>query len=143
MSGNRVALGAAVAAGYTLGRTRKARLALAVGTYLAGRSLGVAPGRAPADHPPGTRQLQELADQVRGELLTAGRAAVNAVVDRRLTRAADTLRHRTDALVRGDAPRRPSGDRSEERSAEWYDEEYGEEYGDEYGDSASGARRGR
>ncbi|MFJ3334601.1 hypothetical protein [Streptomyces sp. NPDC086766] len=136
MSGNRIALGAAVAAGYALGRTRRARLALAVGTYLAGRSLGVAPGRTSAGP---QRQLQELAEQVRGELLTAGREAVTAVVDRRLTRAADTLRHRTDALVRGDGPGRPS----EERSAEWYDEENGEEYGHENGDSASGARRGR
>ncbi|MFF8946081.1 hypothetical protein ACF1A5_28215 [Streptomyces sp. NPDC014864] len=139
MSGDRVALGAAVAAGYALGRTRKARLALAVGTYLAGRGLGVAPGRASADHPRGMPQLQELVDQVRGELLTAGRAAVTAVVDRRLTRAADTLRHRTDALVRGDAPGRPCGERSDERYAERYDEEFGEEYGH----SASGARRGR
>lgn len=40
---NKVALATAVAAGYALGRTRKAKLALTVGTYLAGRRFKLSP----------------------------------------------------------------------------------------------------
>ncbi|MGW0348756.1 hypothetical protein ACWDX8_19355 [Streptomyces anthocyanicus] len=102
MNDSRTAMAAAVAGGYLLGRTKKAKLAFAVGSYLVGRRVGLSPGqvlgqglgslqRAP--------QFQELTDQVRGELLSAGRAAVTAAANRRLTTLADTLRDRTDALT--------------------------------------------
>ncbi len=95
-------MAAAVAGGYLLGRTKKAKLAFAVGSYLVGRRVGLSPGqvlgqglgslqRAP--------QFQELSEQVRGELMTAGRAAVTAAANRRLTGLADSLRERTDALA--------------------------------------------
>ncbi|MFC8102887.1 hypothetical protein [Streptomyces sp. NPDC057363] len=102
MSDSKAAMAAAVAGGYLLGRTRKARLALAVGTYLVGRRVGLTPGRVLSQGLAGlqqTPQLQELTDQVRGELLTAGRAAVTAAANRGLTGLADTLRDRTDALT--------------------------------------------
>ncbi|MFA3878164.1 hypothetical protein ABS735_31705 [Streptomyces sp. MMCC 100] len=110
MNDSRTAMAAAVAGGYLLGRTKKAKLAFAVGSYLVGRRVGLSPGqvlgqglgslqRAP--------QFQELTDQVRGELLTAGRAAVTAAANRRLTGLADTLRDRTDALT--DESRRDDG----------------------------------
>ncbi|MET9778116.1 hypothetical protein ABZ023_28340 [Streptomyces sp. NPDC006367] len=107
MNDNRAALAAAVAGGYLLGRTRKAKLALAVGSYLAGRRLGLSPGRVLSQglgQLPLTPQFQELSDQVRGELLTAGRAAVTAAAGRKLTGLADALRDRTDALT-GAGPR--------------------------------------
>ncbi|MFI8946388.1 hypothetical protein ACIGO6_07690 [Streptomyces sp. NPDC053750] len=102
MSDNRAALAAAVASGYLLGRTKKAKLAFVVGSYLAGRRLGLAPGQVLSQglgRLQQAPQLQELSDQVRGELLTAGRAAVTAAANRRLTGLADTLRDRTDALT--------------------------------------------
>lgn len=102
MSDNRAAMAAAVASGYLLGRTKKAKLALVVGSYLAGRRLGLAPGQVLSQglgRLQQAPQLQELSDQVRGELLTAGRAAVTAAANRRLTGLADTLRDRTDALA--------------------------------------------
>ncbi|GAA3965161.1 hypothetical protein GCM10022384_16220 [Streptomyces marokkonensis] len=102
MSDSKAAMAAAVAGGYFLGRTRKARLAFAVGSYLVGRRVGLTPGRLLSQGLAGlqqTPQLQELTDQVRGELLTAGRAAVTAAANRRLTGLADTLRDRTDALT--------------------------------------------
>ncbi|MEU1056452.1 hypothetical protein [Streptomyces sp. NPDC005876] len=111
MSDNKAALAAAMAGGYLLGRSRKARLALAVGTYLAGRRFGLTPGQMLGQglgRLQGVPQLQELTDQVRGELLTAGRQAVGAAADRRLTRLADALRDRTDAL--GGTPDRQEGD---------------------------------
>ncbi|MFG2320165.1 hypothetical protein [Streptomyces tendae] len=102
MNDSRTAMAAAVAGGYLLGRTKKAKLAFAVGSYLVGRRVGLSPGqvlgqglgslqRAP--------QFQELSDQVRGELMAAGRAAVTAAANRRLTGLADSLRERTDALA--------------------------------------------
>ncbi|MGW2131264.1 hypothetical protein [Streptomyces coelicoflavus] len=102
MNDNRTAMAAAVAGGYLLGRTRKAKLAFAVGSYLVGRRVGLSPGQVLGQGLGGlqrTPQFQELTDQFRGELLTAGRAAVTAAANRRLTSLADTLRDRTDALT--------------------------------------------
>ncbi|MGP2436265.1 hypothetical protein [Streptomyces sp. JW3] len=101
MSDNRAALAAAVAGGYLMGRTKKAKLAFAVGSYLTGRRLGLAPGQVLSQGLGRLQQVpqfQELSDQVRGELLTAGRAAVTAAASRRLDRFADALRERTDTL---------------------------------------------
>ena len=133
MNDNRTALAAAVAGGYLLGRTRKAGLALAVGSYLAGRRLGLSPGRVLSQglgRLQQTPQFQELTDQVRGDLLTAGRAAFTAAANRRLTGFADALRDRTDALT--DASR--GSDEEEYDDAEYYDTEYSaRDYEDEDG----------
>ncbi|MFJ8146478.1 hypothetical protein ACIQ6R_15615 [Streptomyces sp. NPDC096048] len=102
MSDSKAVMAAAVAGGYLLGRTKKAKLAFVVGSYLMGRRIGVSPGQVLSQGLAGlqrTPQLQELTDQVRGELLTAGRTAVTAAANRRLTGLADTLRDRTDALT--------------------------------------------
>ncbi|MGQ4471879.1 hypothetical protein ACN6K6_004661 [Streptomyces violaceoruber] len=124
MNDSRTAMAAAVAGGYLLGRTKKAKLAFAVGSYLVGRRVGLSPGqvlgqglgslqRAP--------QFQELTDQVRGELLTAGRAAVTAAANRRLTTFADTLRDRTEALT-GEDRRDDDSDENGDEDA-YFDEE--------------------
>ncbi|ALC20005.1 histone protein [Streptomyces pristinaespiralis] len=98
---NKVALAAAVAGGYVLGRTKKGRMALAVGTYLAGRRTGLDPQKLMAqgmktlkDAP----QLAGLGDQVRGELLDAGRQALAATADRKMAGLADVLHERTMRL---------------------------------------------
>ncbi|CAM5442967.1 hypothetical protein STENM327S_06534 [Streptomyces tendae] len=125
MNDNRTAMAAAVAGGYLLGRTKKAKLAFAVGSYLVGRRVGLSPGqvlgqglgslqRAP--------QFQELSDQVRGELLSAGRAAVTAAANRRLTGLADSLRDRTDALT---------GEGRRDDARDGYDDSWDEEAPDE------------
>ncbi|MGC0387174.1 hypothetical protein [Streptomyces sp. SAI-129] len=108
MNDSRTAMAAAVAGGYLLGRTKKAKLAFAVGSYLVGRRVGLSPGQVLGQGLGSLRQapqFQELSDQVRDELLTAGRSAVTAAANRRLTGLADSLRDRTDALTgagRGD-----------------------------------------
>jgi hypothetical protein len=98
---NKVALAAAVAGGYVLGRTKKGRMALAVGTYIAGRRTGLDPQKLMAqgmktlkDAP----QLAGLGDQVRGELLDAGRQALAATADRKMAGLADVLHERTIRL---------------------------------------------
>ncbi|MFD4260141.1 hypothetical protein ACFWR9_21615 [Streptomyces sp. NPDC058534] len=108
MSDNKTALAAAMAGGYLLGRTKKGKLAFAVGSYLAGRRIGLSPGDLLSQGLGGLQQapqIRELTEQLRGELLTAGRTAATAAANRRLTGLADTLRDRTDALTgagRGD-----------------------------------------
>ncbi|MDV6287426.1 hypothetical protein R2F25_03150 [Streptomyces sp. UP1A-1] len=102
MNDSKAALAAAVASGYLMGRTKKAKLAFAVGSYLMGRRIGLTPGQVLSQGLSGIQrnpQLQELTDQVRGELLTASRTAVTAAANRTLTGLADNLRDRTDALT--------------------------------------------
>ncbi|MFE1025556.1 hypothetical protein ACFW5I_13445 [Streptomyces sp. NPDC058818] len=127
MSDSKATMAAAVAGGYLLGRTKKAKLAFVVGSYLMGRRIGLSPGQVLSQGLAGlqrTPQLQELTDQVRGELLTAGRTAVTAAANRRLTGLADSLRDRTDALT--GAGRRDDGGYEDDDGPEedaYFDEE--------------------
>ncbi|MCW1098671.1 hypothetical protein OJ963_33055 [Streptomyces sp. RS2] len=124
MNDSRTAMAAAVAGGYLLGRTKKAKLAFAVGSYLVGRRVGLSPGQVLGQGLGSlqrTPQFQELSEQVRGELLTAGRAAVTAAANRRLTGLADTLRDRTDALT-GEGRRDDGRDEHGDRDGSWDEE---------------------
>lgn len=82
----------AVAAGYLLGRTKKLRLAITVGSVLAGgRLAGGGSGnllRSLADNP----QVAELQDQLRGQLLRAAKSAAINVTTNRLESLTDSLR---------------------------------------------------
>lgn len=107
----KLALAAAVAGGYVLGRTRKAKLAFGMATYLLGRRIGVSPQqllaegvRRLADSP----QFSQLGDQIRGELKDAGLA--------RLDSLADALHERTQLL--GVAPEAPEDEYEDEEHVE-------------------------
>ena len=72
---NRTGLGLAIGAGYLLGRTKKLKMALAVGGMVAGKKLNLSPravadlvGQQLRDNP----QFKELGDQLRGDLGVAG-----------------------------------------------------------------------
>ena len=100
---NRTGLGLAIGAGYLLGRTKKLKMALAVGGLVAGKKLNLSPravadlvGQQLRDNP----QFKELGDQLRGDLRGAGKAASGALVERQLGALADRLHGRT-AEVRG------------------------------------------
>ena len=100
---NRTGLGLAIGAGYLLGRTKKLKMALAVGGLVAGKKLNLSPravadlvGQQLRDNP----QFKELGDQLRGDLRGAGEAASGALVERQLGALADRLHGRT-AEVRG------------------------------------------
>ncbi|MGC4982719.1 histone H1-like repetitive region-containing protein [Streptomyces sp. DT193] len=77
----KIALAAAVAGGYLLGRLKKGRLTFAVATYLAGRRFGLDPQQLATE---GLKRLSEvpavaeLQDQLRGELMNAGHEALAA-----------------------------------------------------------------
>ncbi|MEU0435268.1 histone protein [Streptomyces sp. NPDC006290] len=95
-------LAAAVVGGYVLGRTKKGRMALSIATYLAGRRFGLEPRQLAAE---GMRrlgeipQVAELQEQLRGEVLEAGRKAMSAAADRGMSTLADTLSDRTSRLL--------------------------------------------
>ncbi|MHC3468852.1 DNA primase [Streptomyces sp. 7R007] len=95
---NRVGLGLAVGAGYVLGRTKKLKMAFAVGTLVAGKRMNLSP-RAVADlvsqqllkNP----QFKEIGDQLREDLRGVGKAASGAMVERQIDALADRLHGRT------------------------------------------------
>ncbi|MEU2160044.1 hypothetical protein [Streptomyces sp. NPDC019208] len=95
---NGLAVGLAVGAGYVLGRTRKAKLALAVGTVVVCRRLDMGPRELVGvfSHPfRSIPQFKDIGDQLREDLRGVGSAAVGAVVNRQLHGLADRLRERT------------------------------------------------
>ncbi|MET8112231.1 histone protein [Streptomyces prasinus] len=130
---SKAALGAAVIGGYLLGRTGKGRLALTVATYLAGRRFGLAPRQLAAE---GVRRLGEvpqfaqLQDQLRGEVLEAGRKAMTATANRSLSSLADSLSDRTARLTK---PPREEDEGEGEDVEDEYEEEEGEETPDDEG----------
>ncbi|MFD7133503.1 DNA primase [Streptomyces sp. NPDC059894] len=95
---NRVGLGLAIGAGYALGRTKKMKLALAVGSLVAGKRLKPSPkaladllSQQLRDNP----EFKELGDQLRQDLRGVGKAASGAMVERQVTALADRLHGRT------------------------------------------------
>ncbi|MEU2280490.1 DNA primase [Streptomyces sp. NPDC013178] len=129
---NRMGLGLAVGAGYVLGRTKKLKAAVAVGSLVAGKKLNLTPraladlvSRQLAENP----QYKEIGDQLRQDLRGVGKAASGAVVERRMDALADRLHGRT-AQVRDkvagvvpEASRKRSRDDEEEADEEYEEPE--------------------
>ena len=117
-------VGTAVAAGYVLGRFKKLRLALVVGSAMANKEVRVAglnllnQGTQRLTTSPEIRRLSTLASE---QLLDAGRTAVVAAAASSIDRVSDRLRARTDLL------RERSGHLTEELEDVYPDEEYPEE----------------
>jgi hypothetical protein len=110
---------AAVASGYLLGRTKKLKLAIAVGGLLAGKRIATDPRaivQQLADVVEQNPELSRLSDQVRGKLVTAGREAAVAAASNRLNRVSDSIRDRTDRML-------SAGSRQDEDEAGTEDEE--------------------
>ncbi|MDX3568114.1 DNA primase [Streptomyces sp. ID05-47C] len=95
---NRVGLGLAIGAGYVLGRTKKMKLAFAVGSMVAGKRLNLTP-RALADvvsqQLKDNPQFKEIGDELRQDLRGVGKAASGAMVERQMNALADRLHSRT------------------------------------------------
>ncbi|MFJ4206329.1 DNA primase [Streptomyces sviceus] len=132
---NRIGLGLAVGAGYFLGRTKKLKMAFAVGTLVAGKRMHLSP-RAVADlvsqqllkNP----QFKEIGDTLREDLRGVGKAASGAMVERQIDAIADRLHGRT-AQVRdqlsGVAPEVPGLSDDEDEESEGDEEPEEEETG--------------
>jgi len=110
-----------VAGGYLLGRTKKMRLAITLGSMLAGQRIATNPqallaqGNKLVESNP---ELQKLQDEVRGRLMDAFKAAA-------LTTATSRLESITESL-RG-VPELQSSDEEEEEGEEPEDEYESEE----------------
>ncbi|MET7907241.1 DNA primase [Streptomyces avermitilis] len=95
---NRIGLGLAIGAGYVLGRTKKMKLAFAVGTMVAGKRLNLTP-RALADlvsqQLQNNPQFKEIGDELRQDLRGVGKAASGALLERQIEGLADRLHGRT------------------------------------------------
>ncbi|MGW2518378.1 DNA primase [Streptomyces sp. NPDC001617] len=140
---NRVGLGLAVGAGYVLGRTKKMKLAFALGTLVAGKRMHLTP-RGVADlvsqQLQNNPQFKEIGDQLREDLRGVGKAASGAMVERQIDALADRLHGRTaevrDQLegVTDQVPGLDLDDDEEAEEEETEDEEQREEYDDEESD---------
>ncbi|MFE5113811.1 histone protein [Streptomyces sp. NPDC056663] len=121
----KVALAAAIAGGYLLGRTKKGKLALSVATYLAGRRFGLEPRQLATE---GMRrlgeipQVAELQDQLKGEFLEAGRKAVTSAATRGVGTLTETLSDRTASLGKKEEEK-PKDEEEEEEPEEEEEEE--------------------
>ncbi|MFI8192767.1 DNA primase [Streptomyces sp. NPDC085946] len=95
---NRVGLGLAVGAGYLLGRTKKMKLAVAVGTAVAGKRMNLSPkmlADLASQQLKANPQFKEIGDQLRQDLRGVGKAASGALVERQIDALADRLHGRT------------------------------------------------
>jgi hypothetical protein len=138
---NRIGLGLAVGAGYVLGRTKKAKLAFAVGTMVAGKRMRLNP-RALADlvsqQLQNNPQFKEIGDQLRGDLRGVGKAASGALVERQIEGLAGRLHGRTSQVrdqlagATPDLPGRGGKDRDDED--EYADDDESADSRDEYDD---------
>jgi hypothetical protein len=90
-------IGAAVAGGYLLGRTKRGRLALGLAMLLAGYrpSTQLRKGLLQLTE---NAELGQLTSQLRGPLALAGRKAAEAVIAAQAARLTDQLSRRTEAL---------------------------------------------
>ncbi|MYR43845.1 DNA primase [Streptomyces sp. SID5910] len=143
---NRMGLGLAVGAGYLLGRTKKLKMAVAVGTMVAGKKLNLTPkgiAELVSSQLQNNPQFKEIGDQLRTDLRGVGKAASGAMVERQIDALADRLHGRTaqvrDQLsgVASAAPGVGSDSRDSEDSedSEYEDEERDEEPRGESDDS--------
>ncbi|MFJ8189302.1 DNA primase [Streptomyces sp. NPDC096094] len=95
---NRVGMGLAVGAGYLLGRTKKLKLAVAVGTMVAGKKMNLTPkgiAELVSTQLQNNPQFKEIGDQLRTDLRGVGKAASGAMVERQIDALADRLHGRT------------------------------------------------
>ncbi|WP_333744310.1 DNA primase [Streptomyces ardesiacus] len=131
---NRMGLGLAIGAGYLLGRTKKLKFAVAVGSMVAGKKLNLTP-KGVAELVSGqlqnNPQFKEIGDQLRTDLRGVGKAASGALVERQMGALADRLHGRT-AQVRdelsGVASRAPAAGSDDSRDSEASEDSEQDEY---------------
>ncbi|HET7357358.1 MAG TPA: hypothetical protein VFJ09_11845 [Nocardioidaceae bacterium] len=93
---------AAVAGGYLLGRTKKLKLAITVGSMLAGQRISTNPRellRQGAQLIESNPELAKLSDQVRSQLLQALRAAAVSTASDSMNQLSDAIHNRTERLA--------------------------------------------
>ncbi|GAA5022760.1 hypothetical protein [Actinopolymorpha pittospori] len=109
----------AVLGGYALGRRKKAKMALLLGSALVGKRLDMrALGKEVVGRLAESPEVGRIVGDVRGEMVSTGRAAAMAVLSRPLENLADRLEERTSGLT--GAPSK--GRREDEDEEDEYEE---------------------
>lgn len=146
---NRMALGLAVGAGYVLGRTKKLKMALAVGSLVAGKKMNLSPkmlADVVSQQLKNNPQFKEIGDQLRQDLRGVGKAASGAMVERQMNALADRLHGRTSEVRDAVAGAVPGTGSEESGDEEPRDEADGDEDSREErprrGDGEDAGRRG-
>jgi hypothetical protein len=94
-----VKIGTAAVGGYLLGRTKKAKTAIALALWLSGKGRPADYARDQAVKLLSTGKAQDLIGQLRGPLLTAGRKAALSAFEGQAGRLTDGLTRRTEMLT--------------------------------------------
>jgi cobalamin biosynthesis protein CobT len=113
-------IAAAVAGGYLLGRTKKLKLAITVGSMLAGQRISTNPRellRQGAQLIESNPELSKLSDQVRSQLVQALRAAAVSTASDSMNQLSDAIHSRTERLAVTQG-QNGSGEEAEDEAAE-------------------------
>jgi hypothetical protein len=122
----------AVLGGYALGRRKKAKMALLLGSALVGKRLDMRSlGKEVMGRLSESPEVGRIVGDVRGELMSTGRAAAMAALSRPLENLADRLEERTSGLTgapsKGRREDEDEEDEYEERAEDHEEEEEKEE----------------
>jgi hypothetical protein len=128
-------IGAAAFGGYVLGRTKKAKTAITLALWLAGKGRPSDMARTQAVKALQSDKGQELLAQLRGPVAGAGRQAALSLFEAQAGRLSDSIGRRTDQLT---APSQGKGGSSRKRGRKASDDG---ESGDEGDDELSSRRR--
>jgi hypothetical protein len=115
----------AVAAGYVLGRFKKLRLAVLVGSAMASPKFRSAAAGMIQDRLPGGTVVNTLTKEVGGKLVDVGKTAATSIVASRIDSLSQSLADRSQNLRKG-APDQADKSEGEEPEDE-YEEQEGEE----------------
>src|SRR5437764_1152973 len=129
---NGAKLGAGVAGGYLLGRTKKLKLAVGLGAWLLGKKLDLSPSQLAMQgfgQLKQTPEFAELSDRLRSEVGGAGKKALAAAATSRMDSIADRLQDRNEGVyddedVDEDEPEDELDEDDEPRGQDDADEDY-------------------
>src|SRR5215217_6712203 len=124
----------AVAAGYLLGRFKKLRLAILVGSAMSSPKFRSAAVGMIEDRLPGGLVVGTLTKEVGGKLINVGKTAATSIVAARIDSLSQSLADRSQNLRKG-APGeadKSEGEEPEDEYEEQEDEEHEDEAVDEY-----------
>ena len=120
-------VGAAIAAGYFLGRFKKLRLALVVGSALANknvRSSGLGLLQQGASGLTSSPEAKKLTEQISSQLMEAGKAAAITAAASRIDKLSDKLNERSSELRElAELVSDEEGEEAEEGPEDEYEEE--------------------
>jgi hypothetical protein len=130
----------AVAAGYVLGRFKKLRLAVLVGSAMASPKFRSAAAGMIQDRLPGGTVVNTLTKEVGGKLVDVGKTAATSIVASRIDSLSQSLADRSQNLRKGPSDgqagksraEEPEGGEAEEPADEYEEQEEAEQPEDEY-----------